>query len=223
MPYQTSKSSKKTVKILKNKKKSNWSKMRSIGPKLSMKAFKVVYESCRLLSIASWPLKSGLKIQIFDVKYVFLKKLKKTAFSVILRTPGFPRFPSPGVMQVYQMPRKLVSRLSGLTPPRRILELVLWKLYFENRIFTILHIFQNSSNFRWKTAVWGFKNRKISNFPKRPSKLFYVPLSGPNTFLDSLHLVWVPLEPPCVRWKMRNFCLKIRIFSSFSPLCHFGP
>ena len=70
-------------------------------------------------------LKSGLKTQIFDVKFVFLKNLKKTAFSVILRTPGFPRFPSPGVMQVHPMPRKLLSGLRGLAPPRRILELVL--------------------------------------------------------------------------------------------------
>ena len=99
--------------------------MRFIGPKLSMKVLKVVYESCGLLSSGSWPWKSGLKIQIFDVKFVFLKNLKKTAFSVILRTPGFPRFPSPGVMQVHPMPRKLLSGLRGLAPPRRILELVL--------------------------------------------------------------------------------------------------
>ena len=173
--------------------------MRSIGPKLSMKASRVVYEFVGLLSTRSCTWESGLKIQIFDVKFANLKHLQKPAFSAILHTPGIPRFPSPGVMPVHPRPGKLLYALSGLAPSRRILDLVPRGLYFGNRIFTIFLICQNLSNFSWKIAVQGTKSRKKSNFPKCPSSLFYLPLSVPNTFPVSLSLVWVPQAPPCVK------------------------
>ena len=188
-----------------------------------MKVFKVVYESFGLLSFGSWLSKSGLKIQIFDVKYLFLKNLKKTAFSVILRTPGIPKFPSPGVLQVHPLPRKPTSGLSGLDCWSWNSDLVPWELYFGNRIFKNFHILHILCYFGWKLLAQGMKNRKISNFPKCPSKLFCLLLGVPDTSPDSLGLVWVPLEPPWVRWKKLKFCLKIRIFLEISAFCHWGP
>ena len=172
--------------------------MRSIGPKLPMKTSKVVYETVELVSTHLWPWKSGLKIQIFDVKNAILKSPKKPAFSVISHTPGFPKIPALGVIPMHPMPRKLMSRLSGLTPPSRILDLVPWKLYFGNRIFTIFQCFHFWGNFSWKKPTRGSKYRTKSNFPKCPSKLFCLPLDVPNTPADSLRSVWVPLEHPCV-------------------------